>query len=341
LLEHGGNLRQAALEYDIPLEDWLDLSTGINPNGWSVPNISAAAWQQLPQDNDGLELSAQQYYGAPSLLAVAGSQAAIQVLPRLRPQGTVGILSLSYAEHRHNWQQQGHKIIELNVDEIESHLSELDVLLLVNPNNPTGIRYTVSQLLLWHTNLAERNGWLVVDEAFMDSTPENSLSHFSDRPGLIVLRSLGKFFGLAGVRCGFVLAEKPLLEQLREYLGPWTLPGPSREVAQQVLCDINWQITMRDQLRNAGERLKDLLECYSLNPEGDVDLFKWFKHPAAKLIQSSLARQGILVRYFDKPASLRLGLPKTEKDWVQLDVALENTIHEIRGRKITNESMAV
>jgi len=209
-LEHGGRLRQASAQYGIPLADWLDLSTGINPNGWPVPPISAAAWSHLPEEEDGLLEAAQTYYGTPSLLPVAGSQAAIQALPRLRPPGRVGIPAPGYAEHGKAWLAAGHRVVPF--DPRTGPPDGLDVILLIHPNNPTGQTYAPDRLLAWHRRLAERDGWLVVDEAFIDATPTLSLAIQGPLQGLVVLRSLGKFFGLAGARVGFVLAHEDLLQ---------------------------------------------------------------------------------------------------------------------------------
>ena len=73
-------------------------------------------------------------------------------------------------------------------------------MVLVQPNNPTGALFARSRLLDWHARLARRGGWLVVDEAFIDPTPDASLAPMAGADGLVVLRSLGKFFGLAGAR---------------------------------------------------------------------------------------------------------------------------------------------
>ena len=341
MLKHGGNLRQAASQYGIPLEDWLDLSTGINPDAWPLRAIPAEHWQRLPQENDGLEVAAKNYYQAKQLLPVAGSQAAIQALPLLRPCGTVGMLSLSYAEHEYNWARFGHTVRYLSANDVDTQLPELDVLLLVNPNNPTGECFSPTQLLEWHDRLNERNGWLVVDEAFMDTTPGQSLAPYTDRVGLIVLRSLGKFFGLAGARCGFVLADALLLSRLKDLLGPWSVSGPSRQLARQALTDIQWQQAARTRLVQQATRLKDMLSCYSLKPDGGSSLFQWVTHPLAADIRDKLAQQGIWVRYFEHPASLRFGLPATEQQWQRLDVVLQQIMSDIRQRENNDESMAM
>ena len=95
-LEHGGRLRAAAKTWGTPLDQWLDLSTGINPSGWPVPAIPEEVWRRLPDPDDGLEQLIRQWVGAPdgaACMALAGSQAAIMHLPRLRQPCRVGVPS--------------------------------------------------------------------------------------------------------------------------------------------------------------------------------------------------------------------------------------------------------
>ena len=321
MLEHGGKLRQAARRYGIALEDWVDLSTGINPEGWPVPAVPASAWARLPEEEDGLVAAAKSYYNAPALLPVAGSQAAIQMLPRLRRPAHVAMLSPTYAEHEHAWRLAGHSVQPLGPDELAQGAEEADVVVLVNPNNPTGHCFSLDQLLDWHQRLAARDGWLVVDEAFMDVTPDQSLAPHCHRPGLVVLRSLGKFFGLAGARVGFVLAWAELLEQLRERLGPWAVAGPSRHIAQAALTDRGWQGHMRQQLPQQAGRLAELLSRHGLPPSGGTALFQTVE-TAAEACHQRLARRGIFTRLFSAQSRLRFGLPADEAQWRRLEAAL-------------------
>ncbi len=326
MLEHGGKLRHAAQRYAIALDEWMDLSTGLNPQGWPVPDIPAEAWARLPEDDDDLRTLAQQYYGAAHCLPVAGSQAAIQILPQLYAQMKnplfVGMLNPAYAEHAHAWRRAGFEVRLLTVAEIEAQLDQLDILLLVNPNNPTGHVFSPAQLLRWHQRLVLRGGSLIVDEAFMDATPDDSLAPYSDRDGLIVLRSLGKFFGLAGARVGFVLAAPDTLNRLKNILGPWPISGPSRVIAIAALQDTHWQAQTRQSLPRQGQRLKNLLQKYNLDPDGGTVLFQWLQTPLAESIYQQLAQQGILVRLFSEPLSLRFGLPANEMQWRRLESAL-------------------
>lgn len=324
MLEHGGDLILASQKYDIPIADWLDLSTGINPNGWPVPtSFPTELWSQLPQQQDNLIAAAQNYYQCDSLIAVAGSQAAIQALPYLRNKSRVGIITPAYAEHAYAWHQAGHKVIQLDSNTINEAITELNVLIIINPNNPSAELFTQKQLLSWHEQLVKKNGWLIVDEAFIDAEPQNSLVQHCPLDGLIVLRSLGKFFGLAGLRVGFVLTKKNLLSQLSERLGPWSIAHASRYIARLALQDHKWQQQCRHSLKQQGYRLQQLLTKIGLTPDGNSTLFQWVKTDNAEYIHRMLAEQGILTRLFNAPASLRFGLPKTELDWQQFETALQ------------------
>ena len=326
MLEHGGRLRAAARDYGIAESEWLDLSTGIAPWAWPIAPIAPQAWARLPETDDGLEQAACAYYDAPQVLPVPGSQAAIQALPRLRGAGKVGVLSPCYAEHAQAWRSAGFLVREVLEHEVDYFLDSFTVLVVVNPNNPTGLNLTPEQLLKWHARLAERGGWLVVDEAFMDNTPGLSLAAETWRTGLIVLRSFGKFFGLAGARLGFVLAEPHLLKLLAKDIGPWAVSGPTRELGTVCLRDTDGHYQQRRRTDQASQRLVQLLTRHDLTPHGGCALFQWLVTPRASALYEFCARRGILLRLFldEGPhhSSLRLGLPRDEADWQRLDSAL-------------------
>ncbi|MDH0301154.1 MULTISPECIES: threonine-phosphate decarboxylase CobD [unclassified Pseudomonas] len=322
MLEHGGRLLRAVKQYGIPREQWLDLSSGIAPWAYPIPPIPVEAWARLPETEDGLEAAARQYYGARQLLAVAGSQAAIQALPYLRPAGRVGVLSPCYAEHPYAWARAGHALVELDESQVDDELDSLDVLVLVNPNNPTGRCVPRERLLAWQARLAERGGWLLVDEAFMDNTPGHSVVEQAAQPGLIVLRSFGKFFGLAGVRLGFVVAQADVLQALAEALGPWTVGGPTRVLGQACFGDGAAHQAQIARCAQASQRLATLLADAGLTPTGGCDLFQYVRSERAAHLHDFLARRGILVRLFEQPRALRLGLPASEADERRLAQAL-------------------
>lgn len=322
MLEHGGRLLRAAHRYGIPQERWLDLSTGISPFAWPVPEVPPAAWHRLPEDDDGLVDVARAYYDAPDVLPVAGTQAAIQALPRLRSACRVGVIEPGYAEHAQAWRRNGHAVETLPADALLASHGRFDVVVLIHPNNPGGEHFERAALHALHEDLAARGGWLVVDEAFMDATPERSLCAATAQIGLIVFRSVGKFFGLAGARAGFVCAAREVLDPLQELLGPWTLTGPTRHVLKQALADQDWQADARMKLADAGNRLRCLLDAHGLTPSGGCAFFQWRRDARADALHEELASRGILTRLFEAPSSLRFGLPPDETGFSRLDLAL-------------------
>jgi cobalamin biosynthetic protein CobC len=326
LLEHGGNIVLAAKHYGIPEPEWLDLSTGINPQGWPVTDIPTQVWQRLPESKNDISQHACNYYGCRNALAVPGSQSVIQLLPTLKEKCCVGVVSPTYAEHAYAWQQQGHDVQLISESEVENKLLQLDVLVVVNPNNPTGKLYSQKTLLNWQQQLAQKGGWLIVDEAFMDTQPENSLAEYSHQRGLIVLKSLGKFFGLAGIRCGFILAADDLLQQLQHKLGPWPVNGPALYIAAKALADLNWHQHTRERLQKEATRLDTLLAENDFIADGGTNLFQWLRHGEALTIHEALAEKGIFTRYFEPAitgiASIRFGLPGNEQQWQRLASAL-------------------
>ncbi len=321
-VEHGGDIGRAAARYGIPREQWLDLSTGINPRGWPVKGLPPECWRRLPEAGDGLEKAARACYAASHLLPAAGTQAVIQALPGLRPPGRVAVIHPGYAEHGRAWARLGHHVEPVAAERLAAAVAGADVVVLAHPNNPTGTRFPPELLLDWHRRLAARGGWLVVDEAFMDPTPEQSLCPHASAPGLVVLRSVGKFFGLAGARVGFACAHPALLARLEEALGPWPVSTPARRVAAAALAHRRWQAAARRWLHAGAARLHALLSRHGLAPAGGCALFQWVPTPRAGEIHEALARRGILTRLFTRPPGLRLGLPGSEYDWRRLETAL-------------------
>ena len=258
--------------------------------------------------------------GSASLLPVAGSQAAIQALPACFPPGRAVTLAPTYAEHPHAWRE--HALCALPAAAIADAVDSADTLLLVQPNNPDAQRFPREQLLAWRARLAARGGRLIVDEAFLDAEPGDSLVPLAGEPGLVVLRSVGKFFGLAGARVGFVFAEPALLARLADRLGPWAVSGPARAVTAAALADRSWQEAARRRLNADSARLAALLDRHGLAGGGGTALFQWRPTPDAVAIHARLAEQAILTRLFETPAGLRFGLPGPETEWARLEAAL-------------------
>lgn len=324
MLEHGGNLRDASAHFGRDLADWIDLSTGLNPHGYPAPALAAHAWHRLPETDPQLLQAAARYYRAPSLLAVAGTQAAIQALPQLRAPSRVVVAAPSYAEHAHHWAMHGHAMRQVPYSQLEAALPDCDVLVVCNPNNPTGATIAPGRLRDWAGQLSARGGWLVVDEAFVDTDPVLSTAAHSSEPGLIVLRSLGKFFGLAGARVGFVAAEPALLARLADALGPWTIGGPAQQISIAALNDTAWQSATFKRLALDGARLHALLARHGIAAHGTA-LFQWWPEPQAHAFWQHMARRGIWVRLFTQGAGgIRIGLPPDDNAWLLLEAALKD-----------------
>ena len=325
MLEHGGRLRAAAKQFGIPLDQWIDLSTGISPWLYPIPQIPNDAWHRLPEPDDELDTVAAQYYGNSRLLATAGSQAAIQQLPLLFTRSVVAIIGPTYNEHVASW-RNAHEI--LLVDSLaEALTTSASIVILCNPNNPTATHYKAAVLLDAATQLHQRGGWLLVDEAYGDAYPEYSvtpLAGTAQAPCLIALRSLGKFFGLAGARVGFVFADTALLDRLSDKLGPWAISGPARWVAHQALSNTTWQAHQITHIKDAGVRLK-LLITHTVAPDAPVEstgLFSTFRLSDAEGFFQHLARHGILVRLFREESLIRIGIA-ADHEWKRLELALQ------------------
>lgn len=341
MLEHGGNLQQAQLQYGSPHAPWLDLSTGINPYPYPAPVLSHTVWHRLPEISNSLISSACAYYGAPDILPVAGTQAAIQALPQLwcnRPLDEYGqgrqtqriarvvVAAPAYAEHAYRWQRAGHLVREVTYADLATAIVDCDVMVICNPNNPTGDRIVPEILLDWAERMAKHGGWLIVDEAFCDVTPELSIAAHSHMPGLLVLRSFGKFFGLAGLRLGFVAAHRTILDVLAEHLGPWSVSAPAQEIGVAALTDHTWQQTMRDHLHTQGARLQAMLAAVGVHSTGST-LYQWWPQSHAQAFHAAMAKQGIWVRLFTRDGgSIRVGLPADAQSWQRLEAALPGAL---------------
>jgi cobalamin biosynthesis protein CobC len=332
---HGGDLsglRAAAGAYE---GTWLDLSTGINPLAYPLPQLPADAWTRLPAADDlsALLAAARQAYGAPAeagLVAVPGTQAAIQLLPRLfgRSGGLgarVTILGPTYAEHAHVWRAAGHAVTEL--DGVPGSLNGTDVLLAVNPNNPDGRALGPQLLRRWQAELSARGGWLILDEAFADVVPDVSLACDAGTPGLVILRSFGKVFGLAGLRLGFVLGPAAVTDAIRAAQGPWAVSGPALQIGTAALSDTEWQATMRIELRSRAQRFDQGMRDRGIHVLGGTPLFRLARlNDDASGLARALHGQGIHTRIFERQLGwIRFGLPADEAEfWRRLDLVLKD-----------------
>lgn len=310
---HGGDLAWASARFGAPEDGWLDLSTGINPLPYPMTNVAAEIWQRLPQAANMralIDAAAACYRVADteSIIAANGSQAILQILPRLMPAGRVAVVTPSYGEYARCWQAAGHDVVP--VEDFSHAATAAPVVVLANPNNPDGRTIAPDELTSLADALAAQGGMLVVDEAFADASPAFSVASHAGRDGLVVLRSFGKFFGLAGIRLGFALAPPTLADRLRVALGPWPVNGPAIAIGTQALRDRAWIGWTRDRLKRDSARLAVLLTESGLPPVGRTANFCLAAHDSAADLFDHLGRSGVLVRAFpEQPTWLRFGLP--------------------------------
>ncbi len=302
---------------------FLDLSTGINPHSYPLPRLPDAALTRLPDPEDvaALEAIAARAYGVadPALVVAApGTQALIQVLPLLFAQPSIAVLGPTYAEHAATWRRAGAAVRDA-ADLAD--LAAVSAAVLCNPNNPDGRCWPAEAVLA-----AAPGGLLVVDEAFADlEDPGLSIASYLPRPGVVVLRSFGKTYGLAGLRLGFALAAPAEAAALRAALGPWAVSGPAIAAGCAALADTAWRERMRARLAGEAAALDEMLTAAGLRVIGGTRLFRLAAHDEAAALFDRLGRAGILVRRFaDRPGWLRFGLPGTPEAGARLRAALRN-----------------
>ena len=314
--DHGGNLDAAQARFGGT--GWIDLSTGINRVPYPLPPIPAEAWTALPTASASrafIEVAQAAYGTTAPLLPLAGAQAAIQLIPRLAPPGRARVLAPTYNEHAAALRAAG-----WTVDEVATaaDLPGADLAVVVNPNNPDGQVHAPDDLVA----LAGKVGRLVVDESFADPVPHLSVAEAAGER-LLVLRSFGKFYGLAGLRLGCVIAGSDTTAALAAMAGPWAVSGPALAVGTVALADRGWQTATAARLATDAQRLDDLARAAGWPLVGGTALFRLYDTPDAAAAQDGLARRAIWSRIFPWSARwLRLGLPGAASEWDRLARAL-------------------
>ena len=322
---HGGDLDAARRLFPDAPEPWLDLSTGINPVPYPCPALPPSAFRRLPSAADvrALREAACLAYGAPDAEGVVpapGTQILIETLPRLVAPRRVAVLGPTYAEHAAAWARAGH-VVETIGD--AGALAEAGVAVVVNPNNPDGRRLGRGLLLDLAGRLHARGGLLVVDEAFADLEPQDSLAG-DPRPGLVVLRSFGKTYGLAGIRLGFALAEPAMAAILAQALGAWAVSGPALAIGAAALADRPWREAAATARQADAERLDRMIRRGGGVPVGGTALFRSADVEDGPGLFRRLGEAGIYVRRFaEAPARLRFGLPAGDSEWCRLSRVLK------------------
>ncbi len=325
--EHGGGLDAAIAEYGGLAKDWLDLSTGINPTPYPLPDIPETAWHRLP-DADGfarLYSVARGFWGVPDgagIIASAGVSAIIASLPRMAEglgcPRQIRIDTPTYNEYATAFSSAGWQI--------ESGDSSAPVRIIVHPNNPDGGLTSLSANDI-KTDIKTAS-LVVIDESFCDLTPNKSLIDLTRYDNVIVLKGLGKFWGLAGLRLGFAIGQPVLMKRLDSFLGPWAISGPAQIIGAGVLQDTTWADKTRARLHKNAGRLDDIATANGLTRVGGTDLFRLYECKNAPALKHQLAKHAIWSRVFSyNPNWIRLGLPADiPANWHRLETALETAL---------------
>ena len=305
--DHGGGLDAAIARYGGTRDEWLDLSTGINPVPYPLPKLPADSWTALPDSAalNRLIALARSYWNVPhgaDILATSGASALIAQLPRMMSAGKAAIPGPTYNEHAAAFHAAGWSVSD----------DARDALVAVHPNNPDGRLWTDAQV---------RAPFTIIDESFCDVTPDQSLIALANRPGTVVLKSFGKFWGLAGLRLGFAIGDPDIIARLRDAIGPWHVSGPALSIGAEALSDHAWADETRASLRSQADKLDTLVTRQGAICLGGTTLFRLYQVQDAKAAQEHLCQYKILSRTFPYSDSwLRLGLPHPDR-WSQLEAA--------------------
>ena len=339
--QHGGALDAAIRRFGGSRAGWLDLSTGINPSPPPLPDLDPALFRRLPEAAHETEMlaAARRFYGAPDeagIVAAPGSQALISALPHLLRDAsvaqTVAILEPTYGEHRAGFAAAGHRVVGIrDPGELPDAAT---IAVVVNPNNPDGRVFSRADLLALAERSAQRGGLVIVDEAFADADPSQSLAGDTGRPGLLVHRSFGKFFGLAGIRLGFALTDRSLAASLQSRLGAWAVSGPALAIGAAWLADDDLCADLRASIAAQAVLRQEALAPARLSTVGATALFATVAHPEAGALFEALGRRHILTRPFaGSPTWLRFGNPADAEAAGRLSEALGAALAEIGDRE--------
>lgn len=326
---HGGQVKAIMRHFPEAQRPFIDLSTGVNPNAYPLTMPSPASLTRLPEqdEEDDLRAAAAAAYGVsdPSMVASGpGSQSLISLLPRILNANRACILGPTYSGHETAWLQAGVPVSKFsNFFGLESQASQPGAICIVcNPNNPDGRSFSAEMLVALADRCATYGNYLVVDEAFADLEGE-SVANALPHPGLIVLRSFGKTYGLPGVRLGFLISAEPLAQRARDLLGSWPVSGLAIAAGRQALLDTDWLERARLTARRARARLDGILRNAGFDSKGDSSLFTLVETEHAMKVWLHFCRQGIVTRFFDGRANvLRVGLPDGDEAWARLEHAL-------------------
>jgi len=346
---HGGQLEKIKQQFPHTKQAWIDLSTGVSPFSYPMDPQSNLDSQNLPQYHAALNNAAAAYYGSNELLLTPGSMWSIQNLPLIRrllhgdDNRPVLIPKQGFNEHKKAWQAWGFDIELYNHEPSVEQLMSAQACVIINPNNPTGKLFKHDQLANIHKILSAHNAYLIVDEAFLDLSPESSMASYAHKHNLIILKSFGKFFGLPGLRVGALIAQQDILHEARKLLNEWSISSVAQTTAIHAFLDIQWCAQQTTNIKTASKRLSELLKSVGFDTQG-TELFQTHYSDYAKSLYEYLLSHAIYVRLLDDESGVRFGLPKYESEWGRFENALlefkQSTANKVLTLKTTNYKKA-
>jgi threonine-phosphate decarboxylase len=317
---HGGQLQQIAERFGVRLADLLDFSANINPEG-----PPAAVFSTLRQSLDDLSvLTNYPEIGEPALRSALSTYTGVRSENIAVANGFVPLLEAAlralpirkcllpvpaFLEYRRTLTLARVEVIP-HVLTPESDFSydidavlrgSHDAILLANPQNPSGVLCARNVLLELTAKAAERDLFLLLDEAFIDYCPEASLTEAINRfPNLIVFRSVTKFFGMPGLRVAYAAANFRTSAMLHETIPPWSITTLASRAVCAALGDEVYADHSRALNQERRIRLKKDLEALSLRTEPSAANFLLFRLPsfvdAAEFWERMVLDQQIVLR---------------------------------------------
>ena len=336
--EHGGDLARLSQDFPLATQPWVDLSTGINP--WSYPlpaphNHHRELANSVQRNECGESMASAFSCEGRNVLPTAGSELIIRLLPLLLEGMELVVSPPTYGDYRYSWESK--KLAVNAVSDIAEFArrqtsqgigaTQPYVYIVCNPNNPDGRTVDLQELQELLGLVTSSKGWLIVDEAYVETTPERSMSLMAGHPNLLILRSFGKFYGLPGLRLGAILGPEKILNKLTELLGFWSVSALALTTGTLAYSDTAWSMAMREKLNEHAERLDNLLQARGYKVLGSVPLFRLIESLKPEKTWQGMMEQGVYVRKFrEYPSHLRIGLPADDNSRQRLETSLGNLL---------------
>ncbi len=320
-MKHGGNIWDIAKLYGKRPEEIIDLSASINPISMSpmAKEAIAAAIKLLgcyPEPKATTirkELASFHGLSIKNILVGNGSTEFIYLIPRIFRSKKALIIEPSFSEYRTSLQLSDCDIssfIVYDEDGFSPNFTKLfttlksgyDILYLGNPANPTGVLLDKKTILTLACECEKYGTTLIIDEAFMDFTEGYSLKKEAvDLKNIVILRSMTKFFSMAGLRLGYIVADKKTIELFDRYIPPWSVNTLAIVAGVESLRDNNRTEQTRRHLTSESlflfQGLRDIPYLYAYPSAANYILVKiLLEDISAFHLQSHLLKKGILIR---------------------------------------------